>query len=819
MKGFSLSLVALCVFFLFPNTTFAAAPDTLITHTTITSSTCEEVRWYNMKVVNKCNKPIRVLLRYETKKGYPIRDWVEIEAGGFHEFGETKFPTVWVYASTLEADPIEWDGDHQYTYEGRSYKFNSHSLSKTVELDCDKQRIAADLATTNAKVANGKGVGFFYHKDFKHWSKALKDGKYNIAQEYYFKYISSIKVPNGWTVKLYLQNDLKGTPIVYTESIPFLPGMIDNKIKSVHIINNNSASSGTSLNSALHTTTVSNTKIDAAVMIANKMYLFNGKEYIMVDMLTRTTVGGARQISTGWIGLPFTKDIGSAITVGSEIIFTKGNEYTSYNLKTDRSDGVTETITKSDFGFNEFDAGFNSLNNKNIYFFKNNKHNRIDATTLTFSSSYPKSTNTSTWPGLTWTSISAAVRHGNKAYLFHGSEVAIFDLPSNRVESVKNITDVFNLPTNWVKSGVSKTVAGVYTGDKINVYIENNCIAQVKVWLHLMKDDNSWETQGPFQVMKGDSFYAEDTKNGAIYYHAEMGRDTWPKKGKGVRSFKDKTGNEYEFAKLDIRKNGKLIIPIECPEKKAEVLRYKTIQNVNSGEGIGLFAEGNFVGTPEMLVVGNYADISSLDIPNNKLGSIKIPKGWSIVVYPYQNFEGIPETFTNDIQTLPRNWRDNVLSVKIRNTNMSKTVNTTGKPAGTNVVVSPKKIGKTEGISQKLKAKKRYFIYVDQNLTSESAWERVKSVLRHSGFERDYIDNELYTENTKWKVFSFPNNTLRVKFELVKEADKEYSIKFFSEESGEIGTTNFDGNWKSTNNLPKECDNIISDLKNRLGDK
>jgi alpha-L-fucosidase 2 len=86
------------------------------------------------------------------------------------------------------------------------------------------------------------------------------------------------------------------------------------------------------------------------------------------------------------------------------------------------------------------------------------------------------------------------------------------------------------------------------------------------------------------------------------------------------------------------------------------------------GAGVTFYQDYNYSGTAKTLKKGNYtmSQLASLGIPNDWVSSIRVPSGYTVEVYPDDNYGGTKLTFTGDVANLGSyGFNDQMSSVKI----------------------------------------------------------------------------------------------------------------------------------------------------------
>ena len=84
----------------------------------------------------------------------------------------------------------------------------------------------------------------------------------------------------------------------------------------------------------------------------------------------------------------------------------------------------------------------------------------------------------------------------------------------------------------------------------------------------------------------------------------------------------------------------------------------------NSGEGVTFYSDCNYSGRRSTLQAGAYT-LRQMGISDNSISSIRVPRGYSILVFINDNFGGSMKNFTSDVNCLDNSWNDKISSVQI----------------------------------------------------------------------------------------------------------------------------------------------------------
>lgn len=91
--------------------------------------------------------------------------------------------------------------------------------------------------------------------------------------------------------------------------------------------------------------------------------------------------------------------------------------------------------------------------------------------------------------------------------------------------------------------------------------------------------------------------------------------------------------------------------------------RYDNNYNNNRSDMVVVYRDANFKGQSSNLSMG-YHDFDDLGVGNDKISSIRIPRGFSVTVYTEGNYRGRNRTYTYDVDNL-EDFNDKVSSIVI----------------------------------------------------------------------------------------------------------------------------------------------------------
>jgi hemopexin/D-alanyl-D-alanine carboxypeptidase-like protein len=168
------------------------------------------------------------------------------------------------------------------------------------------------------------------------------------------------------------------------------------------------------------------------------VYFFKGNEYSRYDLKTdRVEAGWPKKIKDEWEGL-FPSGIDAAISDGAtRIYFFKGEQYSRYDLAEDRvQPGWPKKIRDEWAGLfpTKIDAAFDFPKNK-AYFFKGTDYSRYDMKQDKVEGGWPKKIKDE-WEGLFPNQIDAAAHFSKgKVFFFKGADYSRYDMKKDKVEA------------------------------------------------------------------------------------------------------------------------------------------------------------------------------------------------------------------------------------------------------------------------------------------------------------------------------------------------------------------------------------------------
>jgi hypothetical protein len=84
----------------------------------------------------------------------------------------------------------------------------------------------------------------------------------------------------------------------------------------------------------------------------------------------------------------------------------------------------------------------------------------------------------------------------------------------------------------------------------------------------------------------------------------------------------------------------------------------------NADDQVTVYRDCYFKSESKSFAEGNFRH-NELGVGNDKISSLKIPRGWIVTVFENDNFEGASQVFTHTVECVPQNWNDRISSMRI----------------------------------------------------------------------------------------------------------------------------------------------------------
>jgi len=86
----------------------------------------------------------------------------------------------------------------------------------------------------------------------------------------------------------------------------------------------------------------------------------------------------------------------------------------------------------------------------------------------------------------------------------------------------------------------------------------------------------------------------------------------------------------------------------------------------NSNDPVIIYADGNYKGQAVTLLPGTYSNMAQLNFPDKAVSSLKVPPGFKVVLYEYENFKGKSFTVTESRTGFSlTGWNDRTSSIAV----------------------------------------------------------------------------------------------------------------------------------------------------------
>jgi len=212
-----------------------------------------------------------------------------------------------------------------------------------------------------------------------------------------------------------------------------------------------------STNVTINNSNLLNNTFDAAVKINDEVYFFRKNEYLKYDIASNGVDPGyplpISDPTSNWDGFPSDwTEIDDAVQINNKVYFFNGSEYLKYDIASHEVDPGYPLPISYWVGFpsdwTEIDAAVN-IDNK-VYFFRKNQYLKYDIASQRVDPGYPLPI--SYWSGFPsdWTEIDAAVNFGNgKIYFFRKKEYLRYDIASQKVDVIPGFPYPARIAVNW----------------------------------------------------------------------------------------------------------------------------------------------------------------------------------------------------------------------------------------------------------------------------------------------------------------------------------------------------------------------------------
>jgi len=84
---------------------------------------------------------------------------------------------------------------------------------------------------------------------------------------------------------------------------------------------------------------------------------------------------------------------------------------------------------------------------------------------------------------------------------------------------------------------------------------------------------------------------------------------------------------------------------------------------------VTVYEDCDFRGKSRSLALGDYNEITRINIRNDSISSMQIPSGLQITVYEHESLRGDKVTFNSNVRCLNKRWNDEISSVRVSKTN------------------------------------------------------------------------------------------------------------------------------------------------------
>ena len=91
---------------------------------------------------------------------------------------------------------------------------------------------------------------------------------------------------------------------------------------------------------------------------------------------------------------------------------------------------------------------------------------------------------------------------------------------------------------------------------------------------------------------------------------------------------------------------------------------YTDNNNSYNDDQVTVYRDCYFKSVSKSFGEGNFRDYD-LGVGNDKISSLKIPRGWIVTVYENNNFDGASRVFTHTVDCVPQGWNDRISSMRV----------------------------------------------------------------------------------------------------------------------------------------------------------
>lgn len=82
-------------------------------------------------------------------------------------------------------------------------------------------------------------------------------------------------------------------------------------------------------------------------------------------------------------------------------------------------------------------------------------------------------------------------------------------------------------------------------------------------------------------------------------------------------------------------------------------------------EFVTVYEDCGFRGKSRALAIGEYGDIRKLNLGNDAISSVRVPRGMQIVLFEHERLRGSSTSITSDVACLNREWNDQASSLEV----------------------------------------------------------------------------------------------------------------------------------------------------------
>ncbi|HSU28320.1 MAG TPA: beta/gamma crystallin-related protein [Chitinophagaceae bacterium] len=439
--------------------------------------------------------------------------------------------------------------------------------------------------------------------------------------------LSSFRVPAGYTIRLYIDDNFKGPQTDYSEDVSCLPLGLNNKVSSVYISYNGNNNNGLWGN---------NNNNEGVTLYKDCNY----------QGYSKTLGEGSFKVYELGIG----NDQLSSIRVpnGYSISLFEDDYFKGATTKYDddisclpaywneRTSSVTITRKWNNFGWN------NNNNNNNNY---------AEVVTLFTDCNYHGLSKSLSPGSYRYYDLGIGNDKLSSIRISNGYSITLFQDDNYQGSSIVYNDDVSCLSANWNERASSVIISKIGNNNPGGWNNNNNNNASVTLY-------SDCNYSGAYSMLAPGyhNLYTLGISNDVL-------SSIRIPNGYYVILYED---DNYKGASTTIY-NDTYCLPGSWDNRTSSIYVGQSGNNNNFQNyfaKVTLYEDCNYGGGSHSLGIGYHA-LNELGIRNDALSSIRIPQGYSVTLYKDDNFHGSQTTETGDIPCFNSLWNDKVTSIRV----------------------------------------------------------------------------------------------------------------------------------------------------------